>query len=135
MHPGPDRLSPLRPADTSARAPVSLSKWEGSVSVAEHIALTDAKVRQNVSYVVTCAFVIANVLTLAGVAYVFHEDNANIVARLIEPGDRVITPHVIMTIVGATTVQPGALALTMGRYLFPGPGRQATGQEPKDDAA
>ena len=63
---------------------------------------------------------LANVLTLAGVGYIFHEDNANLVAKVIATPDRVVTPGVVMAIVGATTVQLGALALTMGRYLYPG---------------
>ena len=99
---------------------VPLTAFEGSVSVAEQIALTDAKVRQHVSYAIAGAFVVANVLTLAGVAYVFHEDNANVIVHAMTAQDRVITPGVVMAIVGATTVQLGALAFTMGRYLYPG---------------
>jgi len=63
--------------------------------------------------------VLANVLTLAGVAYIFHADNANIVAKAMNSDDRVITPRVVMAIVGATTIQLGALAITMGKYLYP----------------
>ncbi len=103
---------------------VPLTAFEGSVSVAEQIALTDAKVRQHISYAIAGAFVVANVLTLAGVAYVFHEDNANIIAHVMTAQDRVITPRVVMAIVGGTTIQLGALTLTMGRYLYPGALRQ-----------
>jgi len=35
--------------------------------------------------------VLANVLTLTGVAYIFHADNANIVAKAMNSDDRVIT--------------------------------------------
>ncbi len=76
--------------------------------------------RAHVSYAISGAFVLANVLTLAGVGYIFHEDNANLVAKVIATPERVVTPGVVMAIVGATTVQLGALALTMGRYLYPG---------------
>ncbi len=36
------------------------------------------------------------------------------------PGDRIITPQVIMTLLGATTVQVGAIAIIITRYLVPG---------------
>jgi hypothetical protein len=99
---------------------VPLSQFEGTVTVAEQIALTDATVRAHVSYAVAGAFVATNLLTAIGVAYIFIQDNANLVASLITTSDRVITPNVVMTIIGATTIQLGALALTMGKYLYPG---------------
>ena len=109
------------PTKVPAGGLVPLSTYEGPASVAESIALTDARVRAHISYAIAGAFVLANVLTLAGVAYIFHEDNANIVAGLMAKADRVITPRVVMTIIGATTVQLGALAFTMGKYLYPAP--------------
>ncbi len=57
-------------------------------------------------------------LTLAGVVFIFETDNANIIAKVIAPEYRVINANVVMTVVGGTTVQLGALALTMGRYLY-----------------
>ena len=95
--------SSAQQAATDFASPVPLSAFQETVSVAEQIALTDARVRQHVSYAIAGAFVVANVLTLAGVAYLFHEDNANIVAHVMTAQDRVITPRVVMAIVGATT--------------------------------
>ena len=71
--------------------------------------------RAQVSYAMSGAFGQANVLSLAGMGYIFHEDNANLVAKVIATPERAVTPGVVMAIVGATTVQLGALALTMGR--------------------
>ena len=89
------------------------------LTVDEEIALTDSRVRTRVTYVIVAAFVLSNVLTLAGVAYIFRADDVDIVAKAITADRRVITSNVVMTIVGATTVQLGALALIMGKYLFP----------------
>ena len=98
---------------------VPLSGFEQPISVGEQIALTDSRIRQHVSYVIAGTFVLANILTLFGIAYVFRVDNANIAGHVIDAGGRVITPNVIVALVSGTTVQLGALALTMGRYLYP----------------
>lgn len=103
----------------AGKGPVSLDHIAESISVAERIALTDARVRAHVSYAIASAFVLANVLTLAGVAYMFHVDSLSLAAKVINAQERVITPPVVMSIIGATTVQLGALAFTMGKYLFP----------------
>ncbi len=105
------------------------------VTVGEKIALTDARVRAHVSYAIAGAFVFANVVTLAGVAYIFHADNANIVAKTTASSDRVITPRVVMAIVGATTIQLGALAITIGKYLYPSTPNPAGRSSTKDNNA
>jgi len=99
-------------------APTFITQFEPNGTLAERIALSDARVRQHVSYAIAAAFLAANFLTLAGVAYIFETDNANIIAKIIAPEYHVINANVVMTVVGGTTVQLGALALTMGRYLY-----------------
>jgi hypothetical protein len=47
-------------------------------------------------------------------------DQSNIAAHLITPADRIITNQVVMTLLGATAVQVGAIAVIIARYLFPG---------------
>ena len=89
------------------------------MTVEEEIALTDSRVRARVTYVIVSVFVLANVLTLAGVAYIFRADNENIVAKAISADHRVVTADVVITLLSATTVQLRALALIMGKYLFP----------------
>jgi hypothetical protein len=46
-------------------------------------------------------------------------DEINIGWHLVTPGDRIITNQVIMTLLGATTVQVGTIAVIIARYLFP----------------
>ncbi len=98
--------------------PIGLDQFGPNGTLAERIALSDARVRQHVSYAIAAAFLLANFLTLAGVAFIFETDNANIIAKVIAPEYRVINANVVMAVVGGTTVQLGALALTMGRYLY-----------------
>jgi hypothetical protein len=47
-------------------------------------------------------------------------DQVNIEHSLVSPSDRIINHQVIMTLLGATTVQVGTLATIIARYLFPG---------------
>lgn len=115
----PISITTATPAKVPVGMAVPLSTFEGPATVAESIALTDARVRAHISYAIAGAFVLANILTLAGVAYIFHEDNVNIVSGIMTKADRVVTPNVVMTIIGATTIQLGALALTMSKYLYP----------------
>ena len=46
-------------------------------------------------------------------------DEFNMVLSTGTPRDRIITSQVIMALLGATTVQVGAIAAVMARYLFP----------------
>ena len=98
---------------------MSLVAGREGLTVEEEIALTDSRVRTRVTYVIVSAFIVANLLTLAGVAYVFQADNAHILDKLTAPDNRVITSNVVITLISATTVQLGALALIMGKYVFP----------------
>lgn len=104
------------------RIGVGLYAGREGLTVGEEIALTNSRVRTRVTYVIVAAFVLANALTLAGVAYVFRADNANLLAKITTADQRVITSQVVITLLGATTVQLGAFALIMGKYLFPTPG-------------
>jgi hypothetical protein len=65
-------------------------------------------------------FALANAVTLLIVIFLMAVDQRNIVTHLIAPADRVITSQVIMTLLGATAVQVGVIAVIIARYLFPG---------------
>jgi hypothetical protein len=64
-------------------------------------------------------FLGANVLALVLLAILVWLDQCNIAAKLIGPKDRIVTNQVIMTLLGATTVQVGAIMGIITRYLFP----------------
>ena len=100
---------------------ISLDKEAERVrlSVTDQIALQDADLRKWMADRVVPAFLKANGLTLAAVAVLVVLDEINIASHLIAPGDRIITEKVIMAVLGATTVQVGAVAALIARYLFP----------------
>jgi hypothetical protein len=89
------------------------------ISVADHVALQDANLRKWMVDRVVPAFLKANGLTLIALAVLVVLDEINIASHLIAPGDRIITEKVIMALLGATTVQVGAIAALIARYLFP----------------
>jgi hypothetical protein len=68
-------------------------------------------------------FIGGNLVTLAALGALAWLDQTNIERGLIMSGDRIVTPQVIMTLLGATTVQVGAIAINIARYLFPGRSR------------
>jgi hypothetical protein len=90
-------------------------------SVADRIALSDARVRATVSYAIIAAFLIVNLATLYGIYILYRSDADNLRAKLIGPDQRVIDTSVVIALLGATTVQLGAMAVIMAKYLFPLP--------------
>lgn len=93
------------------------------VSTADKIALSDAGLRKLVAVAIVLAFLVVNGAVLWGIWIVFQTD----IQLLTRPGsnftaaDRLVTTNLLMTLVGATTVQLGALIVLMGKYLFPTP--------------
>ncbi len=87
-----------------------------------HVALRqqDANLRKWMADRVVPAFLKANGWTLAAIAVLVVLDEINIATHLIAPGDRIITEKVVIALLGATTVQVGAIAAIIARYLFPG---------------
>jgi hypothetical protein len=92
-----------------------------SPSVAERIALSDARVRANISYAVFAAFLAVNIGTVAGLYAVHLDDVANIRMKLATADQAVVNAHVLIALLGATTVQLGSMVVIMVRYLFPVP--------------
>jgi hypothetical protein len=117
----------LRAADADVPEVGLTEVEERGYSIEEQIALHHADLRQQDADLrkwmadrVVPAFLKANFLTLAALAVLVVLDEANIACHLIAPGDRIITEKVIMALLGATTVQVGAIAALIARYLFPG---------------
>ena len=106
----------IRPAAISR----GLESYEPSgLSVQDINRLRDASLRRAVTYAIVGAFLFVNVLTTLGIGWIYSNDQAELARHLITPADRIITTSIVVTAVGATTVQLGALALLIGRFLFP----------------
>jgi len=96
-------------------------------TVEEHIALQgarlrqqDANLRRRMAHWIIGAFIVANIATVIALSILAWLDQGNIQSKLITPGDRIITSQVFMALLGATTVQVGAIMVIIARYLFPG---------------
>lgn len=99
----------------------AISFVAGDVSVQDRIALSDARLRGAVAIAIVVTFVIANGIVLAGVWLMFGQEMSALQNKAYAASDRVVTSALLMTLVGATTVQLGALTILMGKYLFPTP--------------
>jgi hypothetical protein len=69
---------------------------------------------------VVWTLIASNALTLLGLGVLVVLDQQNIAQSIIAPADRIVNNQVIMTLLGATTVQVGAVTAIIARYLFPG---------------
>ncbi len=58
-------------------------------------------------------FGITNVVVLTALAFIFWVDQG------LQSADRLITSEVIMTLIGATTVQLGGIMLIIAKSMFP----------------
>ena len=88
-------------------------------SVADRIALGDLAIRKRFAGTTLLLFVITNVFVLSGLGVLFWQDTVQLTAGRIGAGDRIVSAQVVMTLLGATTVQLGAVIYTMARAIFP----------------
>jgi hypothetical protein len=91
------------------------------LSVPDKIALSDAQIRRNIAYAIMCLFAIVNIATLWFIYFLFEADQRDLAARLTDASGRIINAHVIITLLGATTVQLGTVMVIMARYVFKAP--------------
>ncbi len=93
------------------------------IPVADRIALSDASLRRWVAIAIVMAFLVVNGAVLFGVWSVFMTDVELLVRQTggFTAKDRLVTTELLMTLIGATTVQLGALIVLIGKYLFPAP--------------
>jgi hypothetical protein len=89
------------------------------VSVADRVALRSQYLREWVAACITVVFLVANSAALYLLFRLMTLDQRNLRTHLMDPGDRVVTAQVIMTLLGATTVQVGVIAVIIARFLFP----------------
>jgi hypothetical protein len=70
--------------------------------------------------VLAALFLVANAAVFTLVFEAFHEDVALLTsAHPISPAERLVTPHVLMALIGGTVVQVGAAIIAIVGYLFP----------------
>jgi len=124
MEPGPDadpEIKRIGLSDVSKSFKVDgggLRKVLADLSVAEQIMLADAKIRRNLAYTIMGLFTAVNLATLVFVYALFLVDQSELAAKVIGPGERIVNASVVMTLLGATTVQLGSAMLIMARFVF-----------------
>ena len=85
-------------------------------TVADSIALSDAALRQDVTKRIVRAFLQVNGVVLATVLVMFVVDCAFLGFGTVKAADRLVSTNVLMSLIGATTVQLRD-AILMGKYL------------------
>ena len=73
---------------------------------------SEFKLKKALVHTMLWLFSISNAVVLAAVCIVFSFDQS------LDPADRLITSEVIMTLIGATTVQLGVIMITVARSMF-----------------
>lgn len=111
--PALDALEEGRAAVAAAVAAVE------NLSVKEKIDLAELELRSEIARNIIKQFVRVNLCVLAMVVVVFLFDALLVYRDVIHANDRIINSNVVMTIIGATTVQFGAIAFAVSQWLFP----------------
>lgn len=99
-----------------------LKSTEAGLSITEQIKQEDAHHRRKVSDFIVKAFILINVAILFIVLVIFAVESY-ILINYNKDYNRIIDSKAIMTLIGATTVQFGAMALAVSSWLFPKNGR------------
>jgi hypothetical protein len=107
-----NRIAELEKTDTGT--PLS----DFSMSIPDKIVLGAASIRRNIAYAIMGLFVVVNLATLYFVYRLFQFDQGNLASKLAGPGERVVSSPVVMTLLGATTVQLGTVMVIMARFVF-----------------
>ena len=108
--------------DAPGGASVSLNQEvDAFTTIADKVALGDLDIRKQFARNVMALFAVANFFVLVGLGVVFWQDCAQLAAGRIKPGERIIDGQVVMAVLGATTVQLGAVIYTITRAIFPLP--------------
>jgi hypothetical protein len=81
------------------------------------------RLREKVAQHVLNTFRVTNIVTLIAFGGLLILDEFNVWSGLIAPGDRIITDRVFIALLGATTVQVGAVVYLMAKHLFPSQSR------------
>ena len=103
-----------------SKRPIGLgSEVSEFTTTADQVALGDLAIRQTFARSVVALFIGSNIFVLTGLGVVFWQDCLQLAAHQIGPAQRVIDGRVVMTLLGATTVQLGAVIFTIARAIFP----------------
>ena len=98
---------------------VSLADEERELNVEDEIALRELQLRITTAERILKLFTIANGFVLAFVVVLLLADWFLIGRGLAKVDQRVVDKEVLMALLGATTIQVGAIMFSISAYLFP----------------
>jgi len=90
-----------------------------NLTVRERIDLAELQLRSEIARRIIRQFLKVNGYVLAFIAVLFLIDEFNLYTKTVDASSRIITANVIMAVIGATTVQFGAIAFAVSQWLFP----------------
>jgi hypothetical protein len=99
--------------------PLSLEKEAAPFDIEE----SEFVLRKDVAKSIIRLFGIANTVVLVVILVLIGIDTWMVNTGLVKSTERIIDSKVVMSLVGATTVQMGAILVTIASYLFPKNGR------------
>jgi hypothetical protein len=97
----------------------NLASVEKRLSVHDEIAMDQWQLRKQMIQNVMTTFKWVNLFVVVGVIVVFTVDQVVVFRKLGPVEFRIINSNVIIALIGGTTVQLGAIALAVSRWLFP----------------
>jgi hypothetical protein len=95
-----------------------ISSFVNVTPVNDRIKIWDALIRNTLAAGIMAAFLIVNGFTLGVLIWLGREDHHDLVRKLIVPADRIVNKDVIISLLGASTVQLGSIAVIMAKYVF-----------------
>ncbi len=101
-------------------------EFDTFVPVADRIALGDLGIQRRFANTTFILFIVTNLFLLAALGLVFWQESVQLAAGLIGANERIIDARVVIALLGATTVQLGAVIYTMARAIFSLPIRSSS---------
>ena len=93
------------------------------MSVQDRLRIGESTLRNELARKIIRTFVAVNSAVLLLIIAFGVSDTILVVHKFVGPNERLITTQILLAIIGATTVQLGAIAITLSNWLFP---KQAT---------
>jgi hypothetical protein len=96
-----------------------VARLEAGLSVRDHIDVEELELRKTISKVIVGSFVFINLIVLIMISAIYAIDTFLIHSKTLDHDGRLVTSNVLLSIIGATTVQLGAIAIAISYWLFP----------------
>src|SRR4051794_20449307 len=90
----------------------------GAIASSFSIETEEWFLRKEVTQKIVTSFIVVNVAVILMICAIFVVDTIQIWHGFIKSTERLITEKILITVIGATTVQFGAIAVSISSWLF-----------------